>query len=108
IHRSQPWFHGRISREEAHRLIIQHGHIDGVFLIRESQRTPKGFVLTLSHHHKTKHFLVVPCEEDGQTYLTVDTGQTKFTDLIQLVDFYQINRGVLPCSLKHYCTRVPL
>ncbi|XP_060704613.1 growth factor receptor-bound protein 7-like isoform X1 [Hemiscyllium ocellatum] len=108
IHSSQPWFHGRISREEAHRLIIQHGHIDGVFLIRESQRTPKGFVLTLSHHHKTKHFLVVPCEEDGQTYLTVDTGQTKFTDLIQLVDFYQINRGVLPCSLKHYCTRVSL
>ncbi|XP_078385657.1 growth factor receptor-bound protein 7-like isoform X1 [Cetorhinus maximus] len=108
IHRSQPWFHGRISREEAHRLIIQHGHIDGVFLIRESQRAPKSFVLTLSHHHKTKHFLVVPCEEDGQTYFTVDTGQTKFTDLIQLVDFYQINRGVLPCSLKHYCTRVPL
>ncbi|XP_067869783.1 growth factor receptor-bound protein 7-like isoform X2 [Heterodontus francisci] len=108
IHRSQPWFHGRISREEAHRLIIQHGHIDGVFLIRESQRTPKSFVLTLSHHHKTKHFLVVPCEENGQTYFTVDTGQTKFTDLIQLVDFYQINRGVLPCSLKHYCTRVPL
>ncbi|XP_078080409.1 growth factor receptor-bound protein 7-like [Mustelus asterias] len=60
IHRSQPWFHGRISREEAHRLIIQHGHIDGVFLIRESQRTPRSFVLTLSHHHKTKHFLVVP------------------------------------------------
>uniref|UniRef100_UPI00398EADAE growth factor receptor-bound protein 7-like isoform X2 n=1 Tax=Pristiophorus japonicus TaxID=55135 RepID=UPI00398EADAE len=108
IHRTQPWFHGRISREEAHRLIIQHGHIDGVFLMRESQRTPKSFVLTLSHHHKTKHFLIVPCEEDGHTYFTVDTGQTKFTDLIQLVDFYQVNRGVLPCSLKHYCTRVAL
>ncbi|XP_051894710.1 growth factor receptor-bound protein 7-like isoform X3 [Pristis pectinata] len=108
IHKSQPWFHGRISREEAHRLIVQHGHIDGVFLMRESQRTPKSFVLTLSHHHKTKHFLIAPCEEDGQTYFTVDTGQTKFSDLIQLVDFYQINRGVLPCSLKHYCTRVAL
>ncbi|XP_062893715.1 growth factor receptor-bound protein 7-like isoform X2 [Mobula hypostoma] len=108
IHRSQPWFHGQISREEAHRLIVQHGHIDGVFLMRESQRTPESFVLTLSHHNKTKHFLVAPCEEDGQMYFTVDTGQTKFSDLIQLVDFYQINRGVLPCSLKYYCTRVSL
>ncbi|XP_067825415.1 growth factor receptor-bound protein 7-like isoform X2 [Heptranchias perlo] len=108
IHRTQPWFHGRISREESHRLIIQHGHIDGVFLMRESQRTPKSFVLTLSHHHKTKHFLVVPCEDEGHTYFTVDGGQTKFTDLIQMVEFYQINRGVLPCSLKHYCTRVTL
>ncbi|XP_055512734.1 growth factor receptor-bound protein 7-like isoform X4 [Leucoraja erinacea] len=108
IHKSQPWFHGRISREEAHRLIVQHGHIDGVFLMRESQRTPKSFVLSLSHHHKTKHFLVAPCEEDGQMFFTMDTGQTRFNDLIQLVDFYQINRGALPCSLKHYCTRVSL
>ncbi|XP_078280548.1 growth factor receptor-bound protein 7-like [Rhinoraja longicauda] len=108
VHKSQAWFHGRISREEAHRLIVQHGHIDGVFLMRESQRTPKSFVLTLSHHHKTKHFLVAPCEEDGQMFFTVDTGQTRFSDLIQLVDFYQINRGALPCSLKHYCTRVAL
>ncbi|XP_069761060.1 growth factor receptor-bound protein 7-like [Narcine bancroftii] len=108
IHKCQPWFHGRISREEAHRLIVQHGHTDGVFLIRESQRTPESFVLTLSHHHKTKHFLVAPCEDDGQTYLSVDTGQTKFSDLTQLVDFYQMNRGVLPCSLKHSCSHVSL
>uniref|UniRef100_A0A4W3HLQ6 Growth factor receptor bound protein 7 n=1 Tax=Callorhinchus milii TaxID=7868 RepID=A0A4W3HLQ6_CALMI len=108
IHRTQPWFHGRISREEAHRLIIQHGHVDGVFLMRESQRTPTGFVLTLSHQQKIKHFLVLLCEEDGQNYYSLDGTHTKFTDLIQLVDFYQINRGVLPCNLKHCCSRIPL
>lgn len=29
IHRSQPWFHHRISRDEAQRLIIQQGPVDG-------------------------------------------------------------------------------
>ncbi|KAF1599128.1 UNVERIFIED_CONTAM: Growth factor receptor-bound protein 7, partial [Eudyptes pachyrhynchus] len=35
IHRTQPWFHGRISREESQRLIGQQGLVDGVFLVRE-------------------------------------------------------------------------
>lgn len=29
IHRTQPWFHGRISREESQRLIAQQGLVDG-------------------------------------------------------------------------------
>lgn len=29
IHRTQPWFHGRISREESQRLIRQQGLVDG-------------------------------------------------------------------------------
>ncbi|MEQ2172069.1 hypothetical protein GOODEAATRI_017177 [Goodea atripinnis] len=48
------------------------------------------------------------CEEDGQVFLSLDDGVTKFTDLIQLVEFYQLNRGVLPCKLKHPCTVVAL
>lgn len=48
------------------------------------------------------------CEEDGQVFFSLDDGATKFTDLIQLVEFYQLNRGVLPCKLKHPCTVVAL
>lgn len=29
IHRTQHWFHGRISREESHRIIKQQGLVDG-------------------------------------------------------------------------------
>lgn len=29
IHRTQVWFHGRIMREEAHKMIIQQGQVDG-------------------------------------------------------------------------------
>nr|XP_060637498.1 growth factor receptor-bound protein 10 [Anolis sagrei ordinatus] len=108
IHRAQHWFHGRISREESHRIIKQQGLVDGLFLLRDSQSNPKAFVLTLCHHQKIKHFQILPCEDDGQIFLSLDDGSTKFTDLIQLVEFYQLNRGVLPCKLKHHCTRVAL
>lgn len=46
-------------------------------------------------------------DEDGLLY-SLDDGSTRFTDLIQLVDFYQLNRGVLPCKLKHHCGRIAL
>uniref|UniRef100_A0A665UJ15 Growth factor receptor-bound protein 10-like n=1 Tax=Echeneis naucrates TaxID=173247 RepID=A0A665UJ15_ECHNA len=105
---SQLWFHGRISREESHRIIHQQGQVDGLFLLRVSQSNPKAFVLTLCHHQKIKHFQILPCEEDGQVFFSLDDGATKFTDLIQLVEFYQLNRGVLPCKLKHPCTVVAL
>nr|XP_028607868.1 growth factor receptor-bound protein 7 isoform X1 [Podarcis muralis] len=108
IHRTQPWFHGHISREDTQRLIVQQGLVDGVFLLRESQRNPKGFVLSLCHLQKVKHYLILPSEEDGHLYYTMDDGQTRFADLIQLVEFHQINRGILPCKLKHYCTSVTL
>uniref|UniRef100_A0A8P4GJW1 Growth factor receptor-bound protein 10 n=1 Tax=Dicentrarchus labrax TaxID=13489 RepID=A0A8P4GJW1_DICLA len=108
IHIAQLWFHGRITREESHRIIHQQGQVDGLFLLRVSQSNPKAFVLTLCHHQKIKHFQILPCEEDGQVFFSLDDGATKFTDLIQLVEFYQLNRGVLPCKLKHPCTVVAL
>ncbi|KAG8572378.1 hypothetical protein GDO81_012031 [Engystomops pustulosus] len=108
IHRTQPWFHGRIPREESHKIIRQQGLVDGLFLLRDSQSNPKAFVLTLCHHQKIKHFQILPCEDDGQTFFSLDDGNTKFTDLIQLVEFYQLNKGVLPCKLKYHCIRVAL
>ncbi|KAA0701454.1 Growth factor receptor-bound protein 10 GRB10 adapter protein [Triplophysa tibetana] len=108
IHRTQLWFHGRIQREESHKMIMQQGQVDGLFLLRDSQSTPKAFVLTLCHHQKIKHFQILPFEEDGQVFFSLDDGSTKFTDLIHLVEFYQLNRGVLPCKLKHPCTMVAL
>ncbi|XP_020836963.1 growth factor receptor-bound protein 10 isoform X2 [Phascolarctos cinereus] len=108
IHRTQNWFHGRISREESHRIIKQQGLVDGLFLLRDSQSNPKAFVLTLCHHQKIKNFQILPCEDEGQMFFSLDDGNTKFTDLIQLVEFYQLNKGVLPCKLKHHCIRVAL
>ncbi|XP_040856530.1 growth factor receptor-bound protein 7 [Ochotona curzoniae] len=108
IHRTQSWFHGRISREESQQLIRQQGLVDGLFLVRESQRNPQGFVLSLCHLQKVKHYLILPSEEQGRLYFSMDDGHTRFTDLLQLVEFHQLNRGILPCLLRHCCTRVAL
>lgn len=108
IHLTQPWFHGKLAREEAQRLIGQQGLVDGVFLLRDSQSNPKTFVLSLCHMQKVKHFQIVPVDDDGGSFYSLDDGLTRFTDLIQLVEFYQLNRGVLPCKLKHHCTQIAL
>ncbi|XP_039208720.1 growth factor receptor-bound protein 14 isoform X2 [Crotalus tigris] len=108
IHSSQPWFHHKISREEAHQLILRQGLVDGVFLVRDSQSNPRTFVLSLSHGLKIKHFQIVPLEEEGKLFYSLDDGHTRFSDLIQLVEFYQLNKGILPCKLKHYCARIAL
>nr|XP_032634882.1 growth factor receptor-bound protein 14-like [Chelonoidis abingdonii] len=53
-------------------------------------------------------FSLLQLEDDGKLFYTLDDGHTRFTDLIQLVEFYQLNKGVLPCKLKHYCARIAL
>uniref|UniRef100_A0A673Y560 Growth factor receptor bound protein 14 n=1 Tax=Salmo trutta TaxID=8032 RepID=A0A673Y560_SALTR len=108
LHMAQPWFHSKLSRDEAHRLITQQGLIDGVFLLRDSQSNPNTFVLSLCHTQRIKHFQILPVDEEGELFYSLDDGHTRFADLIQLVEFYQLNRGVLPCKLKHHCARITL
>lgn len=51
---------------------------------------------------------VCKVEDDGELFYSLDDGNTRFGDLLQLVEFYQLNRGVLPCKLKHHCARTTL
>lgn len=51
---------------------------------------------------------VCKVEDDGELFYSLDDGNTRFSDLLQLVEFYQLNRGVLPCKLKHHCAQTTL
>ena len=42
-------------------------------------------------------------DQIGRHYVSMDRA-TKFTDLIQLVDFYRVNGSSLPTPLTHYVT----
>nr|XP_055038851.1 growth factor receptor-bound protein 7 isoform X1 [Misgurnus anguillicaudatus] len=108
VHRAQPWFHGGVSRNEAQKLLEEQGQVDGMFLIRDSQQHMQCFVLSLCHKLKTKHYLIIPLVQGLRQYYTMDDGVTLFTDLLQLVEFHQINRGILPVCLKHPCTCIAL
>ena len=46
-------------------------------------------------------FLQVDLE--GEFFFSLD-GQIKFSDLIQLVEFYQLNASGLPTKLTHFVT----
>jgi len=37
---------------------------------------------------------------------TLDGGKTRFYDLLQLVEFYQLNAGCLPTRLTYYVTQI--
>lgn len=105
IHLTQPWFYGNLSRQEAVRLVEQQGLVNGVFVVRKSQSMPGVFVLTFAHNHKVKHCPIHRIEDKDQVYYTLDNGATKFMDLIQLIDFYQLNAGALPTELTHHVTK---
>lgn len=56
--RQEPWYHGRMSRRAAERLL----RADGDFLVRDSVTNPGQYVLTGMHAGQPKHLLLVDPE----------------------------------------------
>ncbi|XP_053437616.1 SHC-transforming protein 2 isoform X2 [Nycticebus coucang] len=56
--RQEPWYHGRMSRRAAERLL----RADGDFLVRDSITNPGQYVLTGMHAGQPKHLLLVDPE----------------------------------------------
>lgn len=104
IHTIQPWFHSKLTRDQATMLINKHGCVDGVFLVRESRSNPGIYVLTFKCSGKVIHSQIQPIMDSVRDTLcySLDSGVTKFYDLLQLIEFYQLNAGCLPTRLTHY------
>ncbi|XP_076249083.1 growth factor receptor-bound protein 14 isoform X2 [Calliopsis andreniformis] len=104
IHVLQPWFHRGLKRDSAAAIIRDHGSVDGVFLVRESKSNVGAYVLTYKYSDKVFHAQIQPVfDERCNCWLyTLDKGVTKFYDLLQLIEFYQLNAGSLPTRLTHY------
>lgn len=56
--RKEAWYHGRMSRRDAERLLVR----DGDFLVRDSATNPGQYVLTGMHCGLPKHLLLVDPE----------------------------------------------
>jgi hypothetical protein len=73
-----------------------------VFLVRKSRSEPRSFALSLTHAGKVHHHRIVPVKiTDSLVVFSLDEGKTKFSDLLQLVEFYLLNQGALSCKLTH-------
>lgn len=76
--KNETWFHGRISRAEAERLLQK----DGDFLVRESTNTPGQFVLSGMQDNNKKHLLLI--DPEG----IVRTKDRMFNSVNHLIQFH--------------------
>ncbi|XP_032809576.1 tyrosine-protein kinase CSK [Petromyzon marinus] len=76
-----PWFHGKIPREQAERLLCPPE--DGMFLVRESTNYPGDYTLCVCAGGKVEHYRIIYRE----SRLTIDE-ESYFDNLIQLVEHY--------------------
>jgi len=78
------------------------GFRDGLFLIRHSETYSGCFVLSLAFNNNVQHYPIFTLrKKSGQIVLTLDGGKTKFGDLLQLVNHYELNvEKYLPTMLR--------
>ena len=97
---AERWYHGKITRENAAHLVSQ-GPIsrrEGLFLVRESTRTPGSYVLTLWAKANVQHFQIMG---HGEGWFSVDNGPL-FQGLDELIHHYQLKSDGLPAQLNDY------
>ncbi|KAG5670434.1 hypothetical protein PVAND_000699 [Polypedilum vanderplanki] len=90
---STPWFYGKITRDEAERLL--HPREEGLFLVRESTNYPGDYTLCVCFQEKVEHYRVKYLDKK----LTIDD-EEYFDDLSQLVAHYEEDADGLCTQLK--------
>ncbi|KFP29361.1 SHC-transforming protein 2, partial [Colius striatus] len=79
--RHEPWYHGKMSRRDAERLL----QMDGDFLVRDSLTNPGQYVLTGMHSGQPKHLLLV--DPEG----VVRTKDVLFESISHLISHHRQN-----------------
>jgi c-src tyrosine kinase len=78
---TMPWYHGKITREQAEQLMIPRE--DGLFLVRESANFPGDYTLCVSFGGKVEHYRI----KYSNNRMTVDD-EIFFDNMVKLVEHY--------------------
>lgn len=112
---TERWYHGQLTAKEAERIMLENGK-NGSFLVRESQRQPGDFVLSVRTRDRVTHVIIRKKDEKYD----VGGGQ-QFPDLVSLIEYYrncpmvettgEVLRLIQPFNatriqVKHFHTRV--
>ncbi|XP_060089397.1 SHC-transforming protein 2 isoform X2 [Heteronotia binoei] len=79
--KQEPWYHGKMSRRDAEKLL----QMDGDFLVRDSITNPGQYVLTGMHNGQPKHLLLV--DPEG----VVRTKDALFESISHLINYHLQN-----------------
>jgi len=99
-----PWYTCATS-SVVNEILSRAGTNDGHFLIRRSNfrssQEPNlvTFALTMTYQDNVKLYRILQKSVDYRTVFTLDNGKSNFGSLQSLVEFYQLNQGILPCVL---------
>lgn len=83
------WFHGKITREQAERLLYPPE--TGLFLVRESTNYPGDYTLCVSCEGKVEHYRIIY----SSSKLSIDE-EVYFENLMQLVEVGSRGAGTPP------------
>ncbi|KAL1022979.1 hypothetical protein UPYG_G00034990 [Umbra pygmaea] len=88
--RREPWYHGRMSRRDAEKLLVR----DGDFLVRDSATNPGQYVLTGMHCGLPKHLLLVDPEgvPTPPRHCQVRTKDMLFESISHLIGYHLKNQ----------------
>eukprot|EP00794_Sanderia_malayensis_P011308 gene11308-12490_t len=94
------WYHGRISRDAATRILhSQARNRDGCFLVRDCSSAGSGFVISIWASSQVLHYQV-HCNGDNR--FCIDDGPI-FHGLDTLISHYKASSDGLPCRLTTFC-----
>lgn len=95
-----PWFHGKISREVAEKILVPRK--DGLFLVRESTNFPGDYTLCVCFDNRVEHYRII-LKDDR---ITIDEEEF-FDTLTSLVLHYQADADGLCTVLGEPLARDP-
>eukprot|EP00052_Salpingoeca_macrocollata_P029158 m.290719 g.290719 ORF g.290719 m.290719 type:complete len:425 (-) comp22951_c0_seq8:71-1345(-) len=98
---SKLWFHGKLSRTQAGKILLQVGE-NRSFLIRESESKPGEFSLSVRHNDSDQHFRIRRTDDGGYFI----TRRSVFSNLRDLVEHYKVVSDGLCTTLGEPCPKL--
>uniref|UniRef100_A0A0B6YSM1 Tyrosine-protein kinase n=1 Tax=Arion vulgaris TaxID=1028688 RepID=A0A0B6YSM1_9EUPU len=100
---SEPYFYGRITRQEAEEIMTINGKEDGQYLLRESITPMGNFSLTMAYQGNIVHYSIEK-KIDGQYMIAEGVA---FPDPVSLIQHYQNNNSGFVTVPRIPCSRSP-
>ncbi|XP_005099019.1 tyrosine-protein kinase SYK [Aplysia californica] len=99
----EPFFYGRITRQEAEDVLKVNGNADGLYLLRESFTPMGNFSLSISHNGEAIHYAILK-QIDGKFQISDGVA---FSDPVSLIEHYRSSKKGFLTVPKTPCLRIP-